>query len=236
MELAETLKRLVELQTTDSGLDELERLKKGFRQEIAALESQVTGLKAKIQEEKKALEELLKQRKSQEIEVGTLETKITKYLGQQNDVKSNEQFTALKQEIEKSREEKAKAEERVLEFLFKEDEQKATVQKLTQGLAEAEKKSAQDKKDIEQKISDCDRSAQEKKNERQNQLAALSEDFARGYEQLRNTGKKIAVAQAQEDQTCSGCHMNIPPQILNEMRKNIAIQRCACGRYLYIKD
>jgi uncharacterized protein len=236
LNFAETLEKLVELQTTDSGLDDLERLKKGFLQEMAALDGHVTDLKKQIQNEKKSQEELLKQRKTLEIEVGTLDNKITKYLGQQNEVKSNEQFTALKQEIEKGKEEKAKTEERVLEFLFKDDDQKAKIQKLNQELAQAEKKAADDKKAIQEKVSDCEKSAQEKKAERQKQLADLPEEFAQGYEQLRNSGKKIAVAQAQEDQTCSGCHMNIPPQILNELRKNIAVQRCTCGRYLYTKD
>src|SRR5579871_1863350 len=97
LHFAEALEKLVELQATDSGLDELERLKKGFRQEITVLESHVAELKNRIQSEKKALEDLAKQRKTLEIEAGTLDTKITKYLGQQNEVKSNEQFTALKQ-------------------------------------------------------------------------------------------------------------------------------------------
>ncbi len=236
MDFAETLKKLVELQATDSGLDELARLKKGFHQEIAALETMVNGLKNQIQDEKKVLEDLAKQRKSQEIEVGALENKVTKYLGQQNEVKSNEQYAALKQEIEKSREAKSKAEEKVLESLFQEDEQKAKIQKLAQDLTGAEKKAVDDKKEIIQKIEDCDKATREKKAERQKQLAGLPDDFAQGYDQLRNSGMKIAVAEAREDHACSGCHMNIPPQILNEVRKGIAIQRCTCGRYLYIKD
>ncbi len=236
LEFAETLKKLVEVQRTDSGLDELERIKKGFNQEISTLEANVVGFKNQIQQEKKTLEDLVKQRKGLEIEVGTLDSKITKYLGQQNEVKSNEQFTALKQEIEKSKEEKAKSEEKILEFFFLEDEQKAKIQNLNQQLAQAEKRAADDKKDIQQKIDDCNKSAQEKKDERKRQLSELPTDFAEGYEQLRNNGKKIAVAEVREDQTCSGCHMNIPPQILNEVRKNIGVQRCNCGRYLSVKD
>lgn len=236
MHFAETLQKLVELQKTDSGFDELERIKKGFLQEITTLEANLLALKNHVLDEKKSMEDLLKQRKTQEIEAGTLETKISKYLGQQNEVKSNEQFTALKQEIEKSKEEKAKAEERILESLFKEDEQKAKIQNLSQQLAQAEKKSAEDKKDIQQKIADCDKAVLEKKEERKKQLAEIPSEFADGYEKLRNNGKKIAVAAVQEDESCSGCHMNVSPQILNEIRKNIAIQRCNCGRYLYVKD
>lgn len=236
MDFSQTLIKLIELQKTDSGLDELERIKKGLQQETATLDANVTALKNHIQDEKKVLEELAKQRKSLEIEVGTLESKIGKYLGQQNEVKSNEQFAALKQEIEKGKEDKGKAEEKILEFFFKEDEQKAKVQNLAQQLAQAEKKAADDKKDIQQKIADCEKAGMGKKEERRKQLAEVPTEFAEGYEKLRETGKKIAVAEAQEDHTCSGCHMNIPPQILNEIRKNIGIQRCNCGRYLYTKD
>jgi hypothetical protein len=226
----------VELQKTDSGLDELERIKKNFLQEAATLDANVTALKGKIQEEKKNLEDLLKQRKTFEIEIGTLDTKVSKYLGQQNEVKSNEQFTALKQEIEKSKEEKAKIEEKVLECLFKEDEQKAKVQGLTAQLAQAEKKAAEDKKDIQQKVADCDKAAQDKREERKKQFSEIPQEFAEGYDSLRTHGKKMAVAEISEDQTCSGCNMNVSPQILNEIRKNIAIQRCNCGRYLHLKD
>ncbi len=235
LDFAETLQKLVELQKTDSGFDELERVKKGFQQEIATLEANILTLKNHVQNEKKVMEDLLKQRKTQEIEAGTLETKISKYLGQQNEVKSNEQFTALKQEIEKSKEDKAKAEEKVLESLFKEDEQKAKILVLSQQLSAAEKKAAEDKKDIQQKIADCDKSVLEKKEERKKQLAEIPAEFAEGYEKLRNNGKKIAVAAVQEDESCSGCHMNVSPQILNEIRKNIAVQRCNCGRYLYFR-
>jgi uncharacterized protein len=234
VDLAETLKKMTELQATDSGLDELERIRKGFSHDLVNLDADLAALKARIQAEKSGLENLQKERKNLEIEAGALENRIAKYLSQQNDVKSNEQFAALKQEIEKSKEEKARLEEKILEGLFQEDEGKKQVQKLTQDLVNAEKRVAAEKQGIQQKIADCEKARQDKKMERAKQLADLPEDYADGYEKLRNNGKKIAVAEVREDQTCSGCHMNIPPQILNEIRKNIAIQRCNCGRYLSV--
>ncbi len=226
----------MDLQSTDSGLDELEKLKKNFQQEMDAFDSNLANLKEKLQAEKKTLEDIVKQRKMLEIEAGSLETKITKYLGQQNEVKSNEQFAALKLEIEKSKDEKGKAEEKALEFLFKEDEQKAKIQLYTQKLAEGEKQAAEDKKALQNKIEDCDKAAVDKKKERTERLAVLPPEYAESYESLRNHGKKIAVALVKEDNTCSGCNMNVAPQVLNEIRKNIGIQRCNCGRYLCHRD
>jgi uncharacterized protein len=232
----ETLQKLIELQKTDSGWDELEHLKKNFQKEIESLENGVVALKTQIQNEKKALEDLLKGRKTLEIEVGTLDTKIAKYQGQTNEVKSNEQFAALKLEIEKSKEDKAKAEEKVLNCLFQEDDQKKKIQDLTGELAQAEKKAATEKVGLQQKITDSDKAAVDKKEEREKKLADLPPDYAESYEALRNSGKKVAVAEAREDNTCSACYMNIPPQSIHQIRKGVSIERCNCGRYLYLKE
>ena len=236
MDITDILNKLIEIQTTDSGLDDLERLKKGFQKDIDLLDTNVASLKVLLQNEKKLLEDILRRRKDLEIETGALESKIQKYLGQQIEVKSNDQYAALKQEIEKGKEDKLKIEEKTLECLFKEDEQKAKIQNLNLELVQAEKKAASEKKEILQKIEDCDHSVKDKKEDYKKQLIELPEEFSQGYEKLRNSGKKIAVARVQEDQTCSGCHMNISPQVLNEIRKNIGIQRCNCGRYLFDGD
>ncbi|HUO58704.1 MAG TPA: C4-type zinc ribbon domain-containing protein [bacterium] len=235
MHPSETLKELVELQRIDSGLDELEKIKKNLLQESLSLDVGVATQKNKLQEEKKNLENLLKQRKTLEIEAGALDHKITKYLGQQNEVKSNEQFLALKQEIEKCKEEKGVIEEKVLDLLFQEDELKKNIQDMTADLERFEKKAAEGKKEIQQKAADCDKAAGDKREERKKQASLVSGDFAAGYEALRGHGKKIAVAQVLDDQTCGGCHMNVPPQILNELKKNMTIQRCDCGRFLHLK-
>jgi len=236
LDIAETLEKLISLQAVDSGLDELEKLKKNFRAEISTLETAVIECKAKLQTEKKAQEELAKKRKNLEMEAGTLDGKIKKYQGQEGEVKSNEQFTALKTEIEKAKQEKAQAEEKELEILFQEDEQKKKIQAAQEELTRAEKKAADDKKALDQKIADCEKASVDKKTDRQACLAVLDSEFAQGYEALRHNGKKIALAQVLEDATCSGCRMQVAPQILNEINRNLAIQRCTCGRYIYRKD
>ena len=88
------------------------------------------------------------------MEAGTLDSKIKKYQGQEGEVKSNEQFTALKAEIEKAKQEKAQVEEKELEILFLEDEQKKKIQAAAEDLSRAEKKASEDKKNLDQKIAD----------------------------------------------------------------------------------
>jgi predicted nucleic acid-binding Zn-ribbon protein len=234
MDPADILEKLVEIQKTDSGLDELERLQKNLKKEMESIVSSVATLKNSLQAQKKAAEELVKQRRTVEVEIKTMEGKVQKYQGQESEVKNNEQYAALRQEIDKAKEEKAKAEEKVLGFLYQEDDQKMKIQELAGQLEQAEKKASSDQQGIEQKILECKKAADVKLAERKAQIPALPEDWAAIYETQRNTGKKIVVAQIQEDKTCGGCHMNVPPQVVNEVKKGIQIQQCSCGRVIYL--
>jgi uncharacterized protein len=236
LEQNDVLVELIELQRLDSGLDGLEKIKKNFLSDIAAIDANIQSLKDTLQTEKKGHEELMKWRKSQEIEMGTLDSHIVKYTRQQNDVKSSDQVTALGLEIDKRKLAKTVIEENILETLMKEDEQKDQIKKSTQILAEEEKRAAAEKTEIKQKIADCDKAIADKKQERANQLAKVEEPYNRGYENLRNKGKKLAVVAVTEDNNCGGCNMNVPPQVLHEIRQKISIKTCQCTRYLYIKD
>jgi predicted nucleic acid-binding Zn-ribbon protein len=53
---------------------------------------------------------------------------------------------------------------------------------------------------------------------------------------LRNKGKKLAVVAITEENNCGGCNMNVPPQVLHEIRQKMTIKTCQCTRYLYIKE
>jgi len=236
LELNDILKQLVELQRLDSGLDDLEKHKKKFSTDIAAIDANVQVLKNQLQNDKKTLEDLVKQRKTLEIETGTLDSHIAKYIKQQNDVKNSEQVTALGQEIDKSKKEKAQAEDKIMEILLQEDEQKIVIKTSTAKLSEAENQAVKDKADIQTRINDCDKALADKKTERGTQLTKVEEPYNRGYENMRAKGKKIVVSYITEDNNCSGCNMNVAPQMLHEIRKKDAIINCQCGRYLYIKD
>jgi predicted nucleic acid-binding Zn-ribbon protein len=236
LEPYEILKELVELQRLDSGLDELEKHKKKFLNDIAVLDVNVKVAQNQLQSEKKKLEELVKQRKTLEIETGTLDSHIAKYIKQQNDVKNAEQVTALGQEIEKSKLAKAQAEDKMMEILLQEDEQKIVIKTATQALSDEEKKAVEEKAYAQNKINDCDKAIADKKQERAAQLAKVEAPYDRGYENIRNKGKKIAVGQVTEDNMCSGCNMNVAPQMLHDIRKKTEIVTCQCGRYLYIKE
>jgi predicted nucleic acid-binding Zn-ribbon protein len=232
--LTEIINKMVELQTADSGHDHLEKHRQSLLDQLDLAAARISALKNQALEEKKTQEGHAKQRKTLEIEVGTLETRLTRYQSQLDEVKSNKEYEALKLEIEKLKEEKNKLEEKVLEILFQEDSQKEKIQTLSAQITADDKKIAEEKQAISLQIADCEKAMAEKKAERQAHLAALPEEEARGYEALRSRGKKIAVAAVLDDNTCGGCHMAVAPLLLMEAKNSRQLTRCDCGRYLYL--
>jgi predicted nucleic acid-binding Zn-ribbon protein len=234
--LTDIINKLVELQTADSGDDHLEKHRQSLLDKLDLAAARVSALKNQAIEEKKTQEGLAKQRKTFEIEVGALETRLARYQSQLDEVKSNKEYEALKLEIEKHKEEKNKLEEKILEILFQEDTQKEKIKNLASQIAADEKKTTEEKQEISLQIADCEKAMAEKKAERRLHLAALPEEDARGYEALRTRGKKIAVAAVLEDNTCGGCHMAVAPQLLMEVKNSRQLTRCDCGRYLYLPN
>ncbi|MGH7739156.1 MAG: zinc ribbon domain-containing protein [bacterium] len=236
MTLTEILDKLVELQTADSGHDQLEKHRQALVDKLDLERAQITALKTQLLEEKKITDDFSKRRKTLEIEVGTQETRLLRYQGQLEEVKSSKEFEALKAEIEKLKDEKVKSEESILEILFQDDVQKEKMKNLSEQIAADEKKAAEDKVEIDLQVADCEKAMAEKKIERGRFLSELPSEEAQGYEALRGRGKKIAVAAVLENHTCGGCHMAVAPQLLMEVQNGRQINRCDCGRYLYLPN
>lgn len=236
MTLTEILDKLIELQTADSGHDQLEKHRQSLLDKLDLERAKIKALKTQLLEEKKTTDDFSKRRKTLEIEVGTQETRLSRYQGQLDEIKSNKEFEALKAEIEKLKGEKTRAEESILEILFQEDVQKEKMKNLSEQIETDERKAVEGKVEIDLQIADCEKAMAEKKAERGRFFSELPPEEARGYEALRGRGKKIAVAAVLENHTCGGCHMAVAPQLLMEVQNGRQINRCDCGRYLYLPN
>ena len=63
--------------------------------------------------------------------------------------------------------------------------------------------------------------------------SALEEGLIRKYEAIRNLHKGVAVVSVWKE-VCNGCHMNIPPQMYNELQKTTILMSCPhCNRIIY---
>ena len=64
----------------------------------------------------------------------------------------------------------------------------------------------------------------------------VSDDLLARYEKIRNRNKGVGVISVWKA-VCNGCHMNIPPQLYNELQKSNELLSCPnCSRIIYFQD
>jgi predicted nucleic acid-binding Zn-ribbon protein len=74
------------------------------------------------------------------------------------------------------------------------------------------------------------------KEERAKLVESIEPEVYARYMTLLKTGSGLAVTQA-KNELCTGCNMNIPPQLYVEIRKNEGVIQCPqCLRILYYSD
>lgn len=234
--MEENLNALIRVQEADDQVDALARERQNALDAIDLAAARLKALEDRLASDRQELLEMQKQQKSLEIEVASLDTRVAKYQNQLFEVKSNKDYDALKAEIENSKSEKARLEDRILEALFRQDERKKGIENLARQVEEERRRAAAEKQSLEAKAADCEKKSAEIRRDRDALLAQIDPDWSEAYVQLRKSGKKTALAEITEDQMCSGCRMSVPPQTVIEVRRVSQIVRCTCGRLLYVKD
>ena len=122
--LTPTMEKLLVLQDRDSKRLGVEAQLKAVPAEIAAVEKKIAVEKAAITDARAEVMALETQKKLIETEIGSAETKLAKYKTQQVQVRKNDEFKALGQEIEHTEAAIAGLEGQELEVMYQIDDAK----------------------------------------------------------------------------------------------------------------
>ncbi len=235
---SQSLEQLLALQKVDLALDELSSREEAARTHLAAAQEELTQFRELVKNEKRLLDDALKEHKMLDIDLKTRDDRIKKYSTQMYEVKTNKEYTALKDEIEKDKAEMQKIEDKVLQLMIKEDELKGAAGRRGAELAAMEKKVKQEEADTAAALAQCvaDRAAlAAKRVEEGGKLKA--QDLHR-YDQIRKSRGGSPLAHVVGDASgaaCSECHMSIRPQIIVEIHKQDQMVYCeSCGRILHL--
>jgi predicted nucleic acid-binding Zn-ribbon protein len=235
--MKEDIKALLSVQERDLDLDRL-------RTELAAVPGKISGLKGEIQAAKTALEDAKKemtqlqlQKKQKELDLDSQESAVRKHSTELNSVKTNEAYKALLGEIEKAKQDKSALEDQILQIMESMDQ-------ATKSWKEKEANSKSNEAGLLKQISDWEAKQKEleqtlaaKVAEREQALAGLPKNLADQYNRLRNSKHiKAAVVPIIKEQ-CSGCHMKVSQNLINEVRRGQKLMTCeSCSRIVFLDE
>jgi len=228
------LKFLIALQQKDSLILEKRRFIDKVPMRIFEVDEPLKQAKTDLENMKKKHEAASRKKREKESALSELQEKIRKMKARASELKTNKEYQAYQKEVETSEKEIFNIEDQILQLmeevdiLSKEQKEKEAAVK-----AEIEKINSF-KNELDAEAAKHEKELDELKKERAGIVSGIGPEVYNIYMTLlRDSGDGVAVTKARNE-LCSGCDMNIPPQLYVEIRKNEEIIQCPqCRRILY---
>ncbi|MDD5555747.1 MAG: C4-type zinc ribbon domain-containing protein [bacterium] len=224
-------------------IQEKERELLGLEEEKAGLPAVLEEARARLSEAERGLaaaradiKALQVQRKELELESESVLQAIAKYEAQQFQVKTNAEYQALSKEIAERKVANARIEDRILESMERIEEAESAARLLGEAVERERGCVAAEEERIVREAARLDGRIGALGAERDALLPGVSPVVLGRYRRIFSNKRDAAVVPL-TGYTCGGCHMRLPPQIANNVRKWDQLVICEnCSRILYWAD
>jgi uncharacterized protein len=218
--VAQKLEALVKLQTIDTKLDELKKLRGDLPDEVQDLEDEMVGYDTRLarhQAELKEIEENIKKSKEGAKEAEKL---IKKYGEQQKNVRNNREFDAITKEVELQELEIQICEKKVKEGKELTAAKKAEIEKTENLIKERTEHLDNKKKELDDILAESQEEEKRLMGEREKAIKKIEDkNILKHYDRLRSSlSNGLAVVRVVRG-AAEGCNIVIPPQKIAEIRE-----------------
>jgi len=229
------LASLIKLQEIDSEIYKLRYEKSLKPAETKALEESFESKKAHMAELEKNSLDLQKQKKDKELELATKEESAVKLQGQLYSLKTNKEYQTMLQQIQDSKADASVIEDKILQLMEESDKIKALVEEEKVKIKEEEKVFLSEKSKIEEKVKEIDGRLSQLDAQRK-QSVDIDPKILSQYERILTSRDGLAIVTVNGN-SCGGCNMFVPPQVINLIKMYERIITCeTCNRMLYINE
>jgi len=217
--VAAKLEALVKLQSIDSKLDELKKLRGDLPDEVQDLEDEMEGYRTRLtrfEAELKEVEDVIKKNKEG---IKEAEKLVKKYGEQQKNVKNNREFDAITKEVELQELEIQICEKRIKEAKEKIEQKKEEISKIETLIKERNEDLENKKGELNGILGESQEEEKRLLAERERAGKKIEDKLLKYYERLRaNLSNGLAVVRVVRG-AAEGCNIIIPPQKIAEIRE-----------------
>jgi predicted nucleic acid-binding Zn-ribbon protein len=229
----EQLNILIELQDIEVKIRHTEHQIDALNAEAAALDDDYRVRTKAVQAEKEDLETTKKSYRDLESEAAINDEMIAKSNVKLREVSSNKEYQSILKEIAELEGKQSTLEDRMLALLEEIDAAEDAIGQQTAKLSRLTESSAAKKEDLTAKV-----------KRRQARIDALNQKRAEIggqadqkllaiLDKVKSKVRGMAVVPAAQE-ICTGCHMNIPAQLFNELQRFDELKFCPhCSRIIY---
>lgn len=234
--MKEKLLLLIKIQECDSELVKLSAKKKTLPENIEKLNQEFSAFEDGIKKNKLKYDELKSRHSENETKIKKINESIVKTKERMLEVKNNKEYQAMLKEIETAESSRGEVETSIISILEELDKLAVLVKKDEEILKQNRDKYEQEKKTIEDDLNAVDSDVVNWEQKRIELQKNIPDDLIARYERIRKRNKGIGVTSVWKA-VCNGCHMNIPPQLYNEVQRSEELFSCPnCNRIIYFQD
>ena len=231
--VAQKLESLQKLQSIDSQIDELRKVRGALPEEVMDLEDEVAGYETREEKQKAELVEIEESIDANKAAIKDAEKLIKKYEEQQMNVRNNREYDAITKEVELQQLEIQILEKRIKEAYERIELKKEEIKETADKRSERQKDLDGKKAELENITKESEADEQKFEKNRTKASKQIEERILKSYEKVRhNMRNGLAVVPVKRG-ACGGCFNIVPPQMQAEIREQKKIIVCEhCGRIL----
>lgn len=234
--LKEQIRLLIELQNVNIEIDSLTAKRVNLPQEIQRLGEKLENIERDLQGDEQRVESLKADHKAKETALKNGIEQVKKAKGRLLEVKTNKEYEALLKEIETLEAKNSAIEDEIIHMLEEIDGVSAILKIREDDTAKRRSAYETEIRAMEEELSSID-SALEKVMNRRNEVRSKTDlNVLKKFDMVKARKSGLTVVPVWKA-VCSGCYMNIPAQMYNELQRNDTLMLCPhCDRIIYWED
>lgn len=227
------VEKILTLQDRDRKILQLLREQKDVPVRKQLIESRLQAHRESLKASQEEIKKHTATVKGLEVEIETKKDQIKKYREQQLQAKKNEEYRALEREIASVQKEIRALEDQEIVAMERMDELQKTMAEHQQDFQQEEKRVLTDFQALESRVTNIQQELDRIRAERVALAAEADVAWVARYERILQKTGDFAMVPVEKN-CCGGCHMTLPPSVIHDARKGLAITTCNyCGRMLY---
>ncbi|SEM31003.1 hypothetical protein SAMN04489760_11012 [Syntrophus gentianae] len=227
------LSSLIALQELDTEARQLKTQKNDLPLRLSKLEEANEKSNLDFAENKKKYDDILAQHRELESKLKKGSDALSKAKDRLGEVKTNKEYQAMLKEIENVETKNSEIETEIICLLEEIDKSKKVLQEQEKTKEQQDRQYELQRQIIKGDIDSLDEKIRKCSQQLQQLMESIPKDLTKRYEMIKALNNGTAVVSVWKG-VCGGCHMNIPPQLYNELQKTDDLFSCPnCSRIIY---
>ena len=229
----QNLSPLIELQKLDLRIMEITDQRKRIPERLHAVEAPVREAKQLLQETNASIDALVKERRAHEKDVEAQDAHTDKMRARLSELKTNKEYQAHLFELQMANKKKSEIEDKVLACMEKIEQLQQTAREAQEKVGIVEAGFAKEKHGLDELDKKLSEELAQLELQQRERATHVEKSLLARYSKLKAARKDQALA-AIKGGMCSGCRLQIPPQLIAEVKRSQDLHTCPyCHRMLY---